>query len=460
MKTLNNKVEKPTANDPFDLTLLIRGMVLQLIQMSSNVYEFAYTFTFKRTMKAYKEEFYDPFDKMVEDQEFFLATGDPVVINCVHAENIFHDIKNTVMMRFRLNLEDLVKDPATYRESLRFAPLRLHYKRSKSYKKLKSCYERSLLDYIKYLYQIACVITIEKHRIPAVFNKQFVSNEEQSLWLLNSEDATVTLLKDGIAVIRKQLQQLRELNNMKIIKSKMNVKLQEALVKELETKSLTPIDMTECKPENILPVTLVTLDKAALHLKSIIYKFVLKDHHPELRGKVSAESSNPSTDLLINEMKDPFIALLRYMFSSIQLSMLKMNDVYCIDPQVVMFKQEVFDLASNLYWSLNICDTPFDEDSKKGDDYDNELYEIGLDAYILSLLSVLYCLLVILDSGAIDLDNARRNSGTIDDFDPKKYSNSRYPYAISVICTLGTELLWYQKKFYFKDYTLEDTPWE
>ena len=218
--------------------------------------------------------------------------------------------------------------------------------------------------------------------------------------------------------------------------------------------------MTECKPENILPVTLVTINKAASHLKSIIYKFVLKDHHPELRDKVSAESSSPSTDLLINEMKDPFIALLRFMFSSIQLSMLKMNDVYCIDPQVVMFEQEIFDLAGNLYWSLNICNTPFDEEGEKEDDYDDELYEIGLDAYILSVLSVLNCLLVILDSGDIDLDKARNSSGTIEDFDPKKYSNSRYPYAIGVICTLGTELLWYQKKFYLKDYTLEDKPWE
>ena len=49
MKTLETKIDKISASDPFDFQLSIRGLIYQLMEMHSNIYEYAYYFTFKRT---------------------------------------------------------------------------------------------------------------------------------------------------------------------------------------------------------------------------------------------------------------------------------------------------------------------------------------------------------------------------------------------------------------------------
>ena len=220
METIENKVKKPSANDPFDLDLLIRGVLLQLIEMGSNLYEFSYTFTFKRTMKAYAGEFNDPFEKMIDQWDFFLDTGDPVVINCVRVEQMINKLAHDLRVLFGLDLQDVVADQMARHESARFAPLRLLYKRSKSYKQLKLCYEQSILDYIAYFYRIATVITVGKYKIPPIFNKQFILDEHVSLWLLNSDDATVVLLQDMIGLLRLQLEDLRAVPVKKKSKSR------------------------------------------------------------------------------------------------------------------------------------------------------------------------------------------------------------------------------------------------
>jgi len=73
-------------------------------------------------------------------------------------------------------------------------------------------YERSLQEYIEYLYKFACIITASNYRIPLVLKRQFLEEEAVSLRLLNSDDDTVALLMELIISLRVNLATLRDLN--------------------------------------------------------------------------------------------------------------------------------------------------------------------------------------------------------------------------------------------------------
>jgi len=211
METIKIQPVKIYANDPFDLNLCVRGVIIQLVEMTSNIYEFAYYFTFKRSRKDYAAEFNNPFTMPITDMEFFLDTGDAVVLSCCSVDDTLLALMVELTQRFGIDQEDNLEDPVAQAQSRRFAPLRQVSKKSKSYKRLKINYERSVVDYIAYLYQIAAVITASRYRIPLVLKKQFLLPETVSLRLLNDDDLTVALLKDTIIRLRQNLADFREL---------------------------------------------------------------------------------------------------------------------------------------------------------------------------------------------------------------------------------------------------------
>jgi len=212
MKTLTVIKNKILASDQFDLRVCISGLIYQLMGMSSNAYEFAYYLTFKRSLKEYAMEFNDAFDKIITDPSFFLETGDRIVINCCSVDSKILKCKRELMQRFLIDEMDNCQDKIAIAESKRYAPYRMLYKRSKSYKKLIMYYERSLQEYIEYLYKFACIITASNYRIPLVLKRQFLKEEAVSLRLLNSDDDTVALLMELIISLRVNLATLRDLN--------------------------------------------------------------------------------------------------------------------------------------------------------------------------------------------------------------------------------------------------------
>lgn len=215
MESIKALPSKITANDPFNLSLTIRGLVFQLIPMSSNVYEYAYYFTFKRSRKSYAHEFNDAWKMPIDKQRFFLDTGDLVVINCCSVENKILDLKIELMRRFAINEKENYQDEVAHAQAKRFEPYRMMYKNSKSYKKLKMYYERTILEYIEYLYKIACVLTASSYRIPLILKKQFLLEDNLSLRLLNSDDDTVVLLMNVMTSLRIDLANLRSLDAKK-----------------------------------------------------------------------------------------------------------------------------------------------------------------------------------------------------------------------------------------------------
>lgn len=198
-------------NDPFDHNLCVRGLRLLITYMHSDLYEFAYYLTFKKSLKSYSKEFNDPWVNSIDHDEFFKKIEDSFVQNCIDAQNELIYCKLAMNLRFGIEEIEENEDELIISQAGRFRPYFLVHKRSKSYKKLIHYYERTLVGFIKSLYTYACALTAQSYKIPLVLKKQFDLNEEESLKLLNQEDNTVALLIDLIKDLRRDLRNLREM---------------------------------------------------------------------------------------------------------------------------------------------------------------------------------------------------------------------------------------------------------
>jgi hypothetical protein len=209
------------------------------------------------------------------------------------------------------------------------------------------------------------------------------------------------------------------------------------------------------KKEDALPIALIVLMKASDLLQLIIFKFVLKDHYPDLRGLVPTAESSKSGDQLMNEMKDPFITLLRFMHNSMHLPMLQINDVYGIDPATVIFSRHAWLKADELFGALVTHDFILDDERQDEDKYDDGVYSQNLDMFIYSLLTLVDQLIILLDGDVIDTETAWDTFGLIAEFDRTRTNGKSHAYAIGVLCDLGSDLLDYHDKIRNKDYSIE-----
>jgi hypothetical protein len=200
---------KISRNDPYDSNLCIRGLGVLLTQMHSDLYEYTYFLTFKKSMKSYAKDFNDPWEQSIEDLNFFEKIEDPFVQNCLEAQMKLIHCKAELTLRFGIDEVEDLEDPLMLVQALRFRPYILVFKRSKSYKKLKLYYERSLAEFIESLYFYACTLTAESYKIPLVLKKRFVLPNEESFRLLNHDDHTVELLTELIIGLKKDLTDLR-----------------------------------------------------------------------------------------------------------------------------------------------------------------------------------------------------------------------------------------------------------
>lgn len=200
---------KISRNDPYDLDLFIRGLGVLLTQMHSDLYEYIYYLTFKRSMKAYAKDFNDPWEQAIEHLDFFEKIEDPFVQNCLSAQQRLIDCKVELTLRFGIDEVEDLEDPLMSVQALRYRPYMLVFKRSKSYKKLKLYYERSLSEFIESLYLYACALTAESYKIPLVLKKRLNLPDEESFRLLNQDDHTVELLTELIKGLKKDLSDLR-----------------------------------------------------------------------------------------------------------------------------------------------------------------------------------------------------------------------------------------------------------
>lgn len=196
---------KISRNDPFNLNLCIRGLGNLLTFMHSDIYEYMYYLTFKRSMRAYKKEFNDALHKSIDDGAFFEDSTDLYVKSCTSACHKIMYCKLELALRWGIDeIEDLENVDLKV-QAQRFKPFFLVSKRSKSYRKMVLFYERTLSGIIESLYLYACALTAKTYKIPLVLKRQFKLPDAVSLWLLNQEDNDVELIKELIIELKTDL---------------------------------------------------------------------------------------------------------------------------------------------------------------------------------------------------------------------------------------------------------------
>jgi len=146
----------------------------------------------------------------IDDEDFYFDTGDHVVRNCSSTLAKMEVLQNDICIMFAIPSTHLHLYEDALRESQRYAPYRLQYKKSKAYKKLMLSYDRAQVEYIDYLFKIACAITASNYRIPLVLRKQSLLEESISLRLLDTDNTIVAMIKEIIIGLRADLKNFRE----------------------------------------------------------------------------------------------------------------------------------------------------------------------------------------------------------------------------------------------------------
>ncbi|MCX2451618.1 hypothetical protein OQX61_10120 [Pedobacter sp. PLR] len=202
---------KTSTNDPFDLDNCIRGLSMLMSSVHSDFYEFIYYLTFKKEFKAYYSEFNNPWESPIEDGAFFDDVEDPCVQNCLKAFTMIGQAKEELNTWFGISDEEGEEvRMATYAiEGMRFKPFQVFFKRSKSYKKLKLSYERSLAEFIHSMFLYSCALTAQSNKIPLLLKRQFKLANDDAFRLLNQDDNQVVLLIGLMKGLKKLLNELR-----------------------------------------------------------------------------------------------------------------------------------------------------------------------------------------------------------------------------------------------------------
>lgn len=206
---------KVSRNDPFDLNLSIRGLGVMLTYMHSDLYEYMYYLTFKRSMKSHSKEFTNPWTESIEHLEFFAESDDPFVQSLYMVTDRLVDAKSELIVRWGIDEEDDLNNDTIVAQAQRYRPYLLLYKKSKSYKKLTQYYERALTDFVSCLYAYACAYTAQSFKIPLILKKQFNLPGAESLRLLNQDDPNVAFLKELISSLCGDLEELLVLREKK-----------------------------------------------------------------------------------------------------------------------------------------------------------------------------------------------------------------------------------------------------
>jgi len=197
-----------STKEPFNVNLCMRGLGVLVTTMHSDIYEFVYHLTFKRSLKMYANEFKKPLEDIIPDDEFFEKIDDPYVQNFMIPMNKLIEFKLELMLRFGIDEAEDLEDDFILSQT-KFTPYRLVFKRSKSYSKLLSYYDRSLSATINSLSLYACALTAQSYKIPMLLRAQLKQPGLDNLKLLNRDDNNVDLLLDLIIELKKSLEAFR-----------------------------------------------------------------------------------------------------------------------------------------------------------------------------------------------------------------------------------------------------------
>lgn len=189
--------------------------------------------------------------------------------------------------------------------------------------------------------------------------------------------------------------------------------------------------------EDVMLIAIDVLDITSQYLGAIALKFMLKDHYPDLRGILPTNTICASSCDLVNQLDDPFIERMRYLFTDIQLPACSIANLYGIDLEHMIYNERIAEIADHIYWSL--IDYAFPDDDED-DDYDDDIYEAHLSMYVYSIIRIVHCLIQLIDTGEAELDEKEVDIKQYVDGEWDNHSNKINAHVLGALSDLGRKL--------------------
>lgn len=196
---------------PFDRERTIKGLRIRVGILQVDLYAYLFEFTFNFVYKDHKAELEDRDMELYDDDDFFMETGDPYVLNSLLARNVLMEIESKLYTVYDSNIDFQDYQTTDILEAARIKTYTLLDKESASHSKLSLNYEKTLISYTEYLYTMACIFTTSSYEIPKTLKEAFVIGSNENLDLINSDIYIVDILKDAIdkmLIILEHMQKL------------------------------------------------------------------------------------------------------------------------------------------------------------------------------------------------------------------------------------------------------------
>lgn len=202
------KTTKPT--DPFELTPCIHGMTTFITYAYTQILNFCYALTFKKSLKALAHEFKDPEENPINDVEFFQDIDDPIVRNGYSSATLLINYIYPFLLRYNLDHEEIM-DLNLNDEAKRYAPTFITYLRGKSYLQTSLAYQRFLEELSNTFYHYACALSLNSYQIPVHMRTSLNYTPQGSFKWLNSDHYEVQSLIELIEALQKIEAELKEI---------------------------------------------------------------------------------------------------------------------------------------------------------------------------------------------------------------------------------------------------------
>jgi hypothetical protein len=202
---------------------------------------------------------------------------------------------------------------------------------------------------------------------------------------------------------------------------------------------------TKYNEEDVILLSVIVLDISAFFYGGIAFKFAVKDHYQDLRGKVLSDVLDDSGADLLDVLDDGLIIMISHQVNLIVDAYTNICNVYNLTPFDQKSEEGVAALAEDLYWQLMDDQFPCDDEA---DEYDDAEYLDHLGIYIMSLIRIVKSLTKIIIDCEINLEDAAENVDFFEPFEPKDYSDQVHAYALGVLCKLGVQLNEHQQRVY------------
>ncbi|WP_090554285.1 hypothetical protein [Pedobacter hartonius] len=202
---------------------------------------------------------------------------------------------------------------------------------------------------------------------------------------------------------------------------------------------------TKYNEGDIILLTVIVLDISAFFYGGIAFKFAVKDHYQDLRGKVLTDVLDDSGADLLNALNDELISMIGRQANLMADACTNIYKIYNLASLDQQQNERVTALAEELYWQLMDDEFPWDE---QADDYDDAKYLQHLMIYVTSLIRIVKILIKVIIYGEIDDDEISERNDLCETLEPDDYSDQVHVYALAVLSELGVQLNEHQEHFY------------